>query len=66
MSLVTLLLILPPFQGLPTDAIQIESISVFPDPPTPGQDLTVLVKARAQEQVEVCPRTFPLLFFFAY
>jgi len=38
--------------GLPSDAIQIESISVSPDPPSPGQDLTVLVKARAQEVVE--------------
>ncbi|KAI9460885.1 ML domain-containing protein [Lactarius psammicola] len=38
--------------GLPTDPIQIESITVSPDPPKPGQDLTVLVKAQAQEQVQ--------------
>jgi len=38
--------------GLPTDPIQIDSISVSPDPPQPGQDLTVTVKAHAQEQVE--------------
>ncbi len=42
-----------PFQGLPTDAIQIESISVSPDPPKPGQNLTVTVEASAIEEVEV-------------
>ncbi|KAN0136664.1 ML domain containing protein [Lactarius tabidus] len=36
----------------PTYPIQIDSISVFPDPPKPGENLTVTVKARAQEQVE--------------
>lgn len=44
---------LTPFQGLSTDAIQIESISVSPDPPKPGQNLTVTVEASAQEEVEV-------------
>ncbi|KAI0280649.1 hypothetical protein BGY98DRAFT_312792 [Russula aff. rugulosa BPL654] len=38
--------------GFPTDAIQIESISVSPDPPQPGQNLTVTVQASAQEEVE--------------
>ncbi|KAN0125165.1 ML domain containing protein [Russula decolorans] len=38
--------------GLPTDAIQIESISVSPDPPKPGQNLTVTVEASALEEVE--------------
>ncbi|KAH9175352.1 ML domain-containing protein [Lactarius sanguifluus] len=38
--------------GSPTDSIQIDSISVSPDPPKPGQDLTVRVKASAQERVE--------------
>ncbi|KAN0128413.1 ML domain containing protein [Lactarius tabidus] len=38
--------------GLPTDPIQVDSISVSPDPPKPGQDLTVTVNAHAQEQVE--------------
>jgi len=42
-----------PFQGLPTDAIQIESISVSPDPPKPGENLTVTVEASALEEVEV-------------
>src|SRR5580698_6621095 len=41
------------FQGLPSDPIQIESISVSPDPPKPGQNLTVTVKASAQEEIEV-------------
>lgn len=39
--------------GLPTDAIQIESIKVSPDPPQPGQDLTVKVTGTAQEVIEV-------------
>ncbi|KAF8271402.1 ML domain-containing protein [Lactarius quietus] len=38
--------------GLNTDAIQIDSITVSPDPPKPGQDLTVTVKAHAQERVQ--------------
>ncbi|KAI9445206.1 ML domain-containing protein [Lactarius indigo] len=38
--------------GNPTDSIQIDSISVSPDPPKPGQDLTVQVKASAKERVE--------------
>ncbi|KAF5311941.1 hypothetical protein D9619_003243 [Psilocybe cf. subviscida] len=38
--------------GLPTDAIQIESIKVSPDPPQPGQDLTVKVTGTAQEVIE--------------
>ncbi|KAI0257565.1 ML domain-containing protein [Lactifluus subvellereus] len=38
--------------GLHSDAIQIESISVSPDPPKPGEDLTVTVKAYAQEEVK--------------
>ena len=42
-----------PFQGLSSDAIQIDSIKVSPDPPKPGQDLTVIVEASAQEEVEV-------------
>jgi hypothetical protein len=42
-----------PFQGLSTDAIQIESINVSPDPPKPGQNLTVIVEAYATEEVKV-------------
>jgi len=38
--------------GLPTDPIQIDSIDVSPDPPQPGKDLTVLVKATALERLE--------------
>ncbi|KAI0307797.1 ML domain-containing protein [Multifurca ochricompacta] len=38
--------------GQSTDGIQIESITVSPDPPKPGQNLTVTVKAYAQEEVE--------------
>jgi hypothetical protein len=39
--------------GLPTDPIQIDSISVTPDPPQPGKDLTVKVKATAVENIVV-------------
>ncbi|THH20645.1 hypothetical protein EW146_g762 [Bondarzewia mesenterica] len=38
--------------GLATDPIQIESIHITPDPPKPGKDLTVLVKAIAQHEVQ--------------
>ncbi|KAI0051769.1 hypothetical protein FA95DRAFT_1580496 [Auriscalpium vulgare] len=38
--------------GLSTDPIQIESIDVSPDPPKPGQNMTVTVKASAVETVE--------------
>jgi hypothetical protein len=51
--------------GLLTYPIQIDSISVSPDPPKLGENLTVTVKAHAQERVEVCIR---IQFFvsFAY
>ncbi|KAI0274633.1 ML domain-containing protein [Gloeopeniophorella convolvens] len=39
-------------QGLSTDAVQIDSIDVFPDPPKPGKNLTVTVKASAQSEIE--------------
>ncbi|KAF8974000.1 ML domain-containing protein [Flammula alnicola] len=38
--------------GLDTDPVEIESIEVFPDPPKPGEDLTVKVKGIAKEVVE--------------
>ncbi|KAI0067734.1 hypothetical protein BV25DRAFT_1876416 [Artomyces pyxidatus] len=38
--------------GLETDAIQIQSIDVSPDPPKPGQNMTVTVVAAAQGKVE--------------
>jgi hypothetical protein len=41
------------YSGLPTDVIQIESIEVKPDPPKPGQDLTIIVKAKATDIIEV-------------
>ena len=39
--------------GLPSDVIQLESIVVSPDPPVPGQNLTVTVKGSAKETIEV-------------
>ncbi|KAF7966634.1 hypothetical protein HWV62_37591 [Athelia sp. TMB] len=38
--------------GSPTDPIQIQSIEVSPDPPQPGKDLTVKVKATVLERIE--------------
>ncbi|PAV22666.1 Phosphatidylglycerol phosphatidylinositol transfer [Pyrrhoderma noxium] len=38
--------------GDTSDPLQIKSIEVFPDPPKPGQDMTVKVKAYAQELIE--------------
>lgn len=49
--------------GLPSDAIEIKSIEVSPDPPQPGQDLTVKVKAHVQGRIEV--RYPPLLYLTA-
>jgi len=37
--------------GLDTDPIRIESIQVSPDPPQPGQDLTVTVKGNVVEEI---------------
>ncbi|EIM92953.1 uncharacterized protein STEHIDRAFT_117878 [Stereum hirsutum FP-91666 SS1] len=37
--------------GLSSDPIQIESIDVSPDPPKPGENMTVTVKASAQELI---------------
>ena len=39
--------------GQDTDPLQIESIEVSPDPPKPGQNMTVTVNAIAQERIEV-------------
>jgi hypothetical protein len=39
--------------GLPTDIVQIQSISIKPDPPKPGQELTVTVTALATDIIEV-------------
>ncbi|EPQ60743.1 Phosphatidylglycerol/phosphatidylinositol transfer protein [Gloeophyllum trabeum ATCC 11539] len=38
--------------GADTDAIQIKSIDVSPDPPKPGSNMTVNVKAYVQEVIE--------------
>ncbi|KAG1801542.1 ML domain-containing protein [Suillus plorans] len=38
--------------GSSTDVVQLESISVSPDPPKPGQDLTVTVVGTAQQRIE--------------
>jgi len=38
--------------GLPEDAMNIESITVSPDPPQPGQDLTVNVVGSATRRIE--------------
>lgn len=39
--------------GSSSDLVQIESIKVKPDPPQPGQDLTITVKANTTEIIEV-------------
>lgn len=39
--------------GAESDVIQVKSIEVSPDPPAPGKDLTVTVKAYAQDRIEV-------------
>lgn len=46
--------------GLPgdsTDPVEIKSIEISPDPPKPGQDLTVKVTLTAKEEIEVCPQS---------
>ena len=39
--------------GSPVDLVQLQSISVSPDPPKPGQDLTVNVLAEATGVIDV-------------
>ncbi|KAJ7492531.1 ML domain-containing protein [Mycena latifolia] len=38
--------------GLPSQPLQIDSIDISPDPPMPGQDLTVTVKVLVTETIE--------------
>ncbi|KAJ7362578.1 MD-2-related lipid-recognition domain-containing protein [Mycena albidolilacea] len=38
--------------GFDTDAIQLKSFEISPDPPQPGKDLTITVKGRAAERIE--------------
>lgn len=39
--------------GSPSDPVRIKSIDISPDPPLPGQDLTVTVVGEAKERIEV-------------
>lgn len=39
--------------GLPTDAAHIDTIAVSPDPPRPGQNMTVTVTGTVKETIEV-------------
>ena len=41
------------FQGLDSDPVQITSIKVLPDPPRPGEDLTVTVNGTVTTTLEV-------------
>ncbi|KAG1757488.1 ML domain-containing protein [Suillus lakei] len=38
--------------GSPTDVVQLKSITLSPDPPKPGQDLTVTAVGTAQRRIE--------------
>ncbi|GAA6019870.1 hypothetical protein JCM11491_004848 [Sporobolomyces phaffii] len=38
--------------GSPSDALQIDSIKISPDPPKPGQDLTIVASGRAQSKID--------------
>lgn len=40
-------------KGQSSDPLQIQSIQVSPDPPKPGENMTVTVNAIAQERIEV-------------
>ena len=40
--------------GSPDDIVKIKSLTVFPDPPKPGQNLTVNVSAYVTQVIEVC------------
>ena len=39
--------------GDPSDPVHIKSIEISPDPPRPGEDMTVKVVGQADEVVEV-------------
>lgn len=41
------------FLGRPSDPVQIESIKLLPDPPKPGENLTVIVDGIVSETLEV-------------
>ena len=40
-------------KGNPSDPVHIKSIEISPDPPKPGEDLTVTVVGEAIERIEV-------------
>ncbi|KAJ7923332.1 ML domain-containing protein [Mycena leptocephala] len=40
------------FEGEPTDAVELLSLEVSPDPPVPGKDLTIKVKGIAHTRIE--------------
>jgi ML domain len=45
-------------QGEPTDAVQIKSLTVKPDPPKPGHNLTIYASGTVKETIDVtesCP-----------
>jgi hypothetical protein len=46
--------------GGPADVIRIKSLTVSPDPPQPGQNLTVNVSAYVTQVIEVCITNTPL------
>lgn len=41
------------FEGLPEDAVELKSLTISPDPPKPGDDLTVSIDAYVKEQIVV-------------
>jgi hypothetical protein len=42
-----------PIAGLPTDVVQIQSLDVDPDPPKPGQNLTIHASGTVQKAIVV-------------
>jgi hypothetical protein len=47
--------------GEPSDVVQIKSLKVSPDPPKPGEDLTVTVVGVANQQIKVFDRPSSVL-----
>jgi hypothetical protein len=41
------------YSGKPSDSVHIRSIDISPDPPVPGENLTVKVVGEAKSTVEV-------------
>lgn len=39
--------------GLPDDAVSVQSIEVSPDPPVPGQNMTVTARGTVKEEIRV-------------